>query len=166
LLTLASTEQGIDRWQPLDLRAITAETILVRDGDAAGRGVQITTALAEAYTYGDPRLVESLVANLVENAIRHNVPNGRVDVATSGASVTVRNTGTTIPAGEVDRLFEPFQRLRRGRVRQRDGHGLGLAIVRAIATAHGAAITARAIESGGLEVGVAFPADRQARTGR
>jgi signal transduction histidine kinase len=163
LLTLASSEQGVDRWELLDLGAITAEAILVRQDDAARHGVQITTALAEAPTQGDPRLVESLVANLVDNAIRHNVRCGRVDVATSGKTITVRNTGTMIPPGEVDRLFEPFQRLRRERVHQPDGHGLGLAIVRAIAAAHGARITARAPEAGGLDVEVVFPAERPIR---
>jgi signal transduction histidine kinase len=166
LLTLASSEQGVDRWQPLDLGAITAEAVLVRRDDAARGGIQVAAALAEAPTRGDPRLVESLVANLVDNAIRHNTSGGRVDVATSGASITVRNTGPRIPPDEVDRLFEPFQRLRRERVRQADGHGLGLAIVRAIAAAHGATITARALESGGLDVTVVFPADRLVRPGR
>jgi signal transduction histidine kinase len=160
LLTLATSEQGVERWQPLDLAAITAEAILVRQDDAARHAVQITAALAEAPTQGDPRLIESLVANLVDNAVRHNVPGGRVDVTTSGTSVTVRNTGATIPPGEVDRLFEPFQRLRRERAHQPDGHGLGLAIVRAIAAAHGATITAHAPQSGGLDVEVVFPADR------
>jgi signal transduction histidine kinase len=156
LLTLASSEQGVDRWQPLDLRAITADAVLVRQDAAVRHGVEITAALAEAPTQGDPRLVESLVANLVDNAIRHNVPGGRVDVATSGSSVTVRNTGATIPPGEVERLFEPFQRLRHQRVGQSDGHGLGLAIVRAIANAHGATIAARPREAGGLDVEVVF----------
>jgi signal transduction histidine kinase len=163
LLTLASSEQGVDRWQPLDLDAITAEAILVRQDDAARHGIQITAALTKAPTQGDPRLVESLVANLVDNAIRHNVPGGRVDIATGGTRISVSNSGATIPPSEVDRLFEPFQRLRRERVREPDGHGLGLAIVRAIATAHGATITARALESGGLDVEVVFPADRLVR---
>jgi signal transduction histidine kinase len=166
LLTLASSEQGIDRWQPLDLGAITAEAILERQDDAVRHGVQITTALAEAPTQGDPRLVESMVANLVDNAIRHNLPGGRVDVVTSGTSIAVRNTGATIPPGEVDRLFEPFQRLRRERANQPDGHGLGLAIVRAIAAAHRATITARAPDSGGLEVRVVFPAHAAGATSR
>ena len=160
LLTLASSEQGVERWQPLDLGAITAEAILIRQDDAARHGVQITASLAESQTQGDPRLVESLVANLIDNAIRHNAPGGLVNVATSGTTVTVRNTGATIPPREIDRLFEPFQRLRRERVRQPDGHGLGLAIVRAIANAHGATITTRAPGSGGLDIEVVFPAGR------
>ncbi|HEY7222479.1 MAG TPA: ATP-binding protein [Micromonosporaceae bacterium] len=162
LLTLASSEQAIERWEPLDLAAITAEVTLSRQDDAARRGIQLTTALTDATASGDPRLVESLVANLVDNAIRHNIPGGRVDVATSGTAVTVHNTGPTIPPAEVDRLFEPFQRLRRERVRPAEGHGLGLTIVRAIAAAHGAAITTRALDSGGLVVEVTFPTHRQA----
>jgi signal transduction histidine kinase len=166
LLTLASSEQGVDRWRPLDLREITAEAILVRREGASRQGVEITAALAEAPTKGDPQLIESLVANLLDNAIRHNVPGGRVDVATSGMGISVRNTGARIPPADIDRLFEPFQRLRRERVGLPDGHGLGLAIVRAIAAAHGATLTARAPDSGGLDVEIVFPADRLVRPGR
>jgi signal transduction histidine kinase len=161
LLTLASSEQGLDRWEPFDLGAITAEAILVRRADAERRDIRLGAALAEAPSAGDPRLVESLVANLIDNAIRHNVAGGRVDVTTSrsgdGGCITVRNTGPVIPPGEVDRLFMAFQRLHPGRIQHPDGHGLGLAIVRAIATAHGAVVTARAPDSGGLDVRVAFP---------
>ncbi len=146
----------------LDLGAITAEVILVRRAEAQRRDVQIDIALAEAPAAGDPRLVESLVANLIDNAIRHNVPGGHVDVTTSpsgdGGSITVRNTGPMIPPAEVGRLFVPFQRLHTERIRHPDGHGLGLAIVLAITTAHGALLTATALESGGLDVRVAFPA--------
>ena len=70
--------------------------------------------------------------------------------------ITVRNTGPVIPSDEVDRLFVPFQRLHTERTRHADGHGLGLAIVRAIATAHGADLTATPLESGGLDIRVAF----------
>jgi signal transduction histidine kinase len=156
LLTLASSEQGVEQWEPFDLGAIAAEVILVREaGD-----VRLDVALAEAPSSGDPRLVESLIANLIDNAIRHNVAGGRVDVTTSrsqdAASITVRNTGPVIPPDEVERLFVPFQRLRGQRTRHPDGHGLGLAIVRAIATAHGATVTAQAPQSGGLDLRVEF----------
>jgi signal transduction histidine kinase len=161
LLTLASSEQGVELWEPLDLGAITAEAIQVRQAEARQRDIHIAAALTEAPSAGDPRLVGSLVANLIDNAIRHNVTGGQVDVTTSrsgdGASIAVQNTGPVIPPGEVDRLFAPFQRLRGQRTRHSDGHGLGLAIVRAIATTHGAAMTARAPESGGLDVRVTFP---------
>jgi signal transduction histidine kinase len=162
LLTLASSEQGVDRWESVDLGAVAAEAILIREADAERREIRIGAALAEAPSAGDPRLIRSLVANLIDNAIRHNVAGGRVDVTTSlsgdGGIITVRNTGRVIPPDQVDRLFVPFQRLHTERIRHPDGHGLGLAIVRAIATAHGAVITACAPESGGLDVRVGFPA--------
>jgi len=165
LLTLAGSDQGLDRRQPLDLAGIVAGAVEARRDDAARRGVRIGADLAAASADGDPHLVESLVANLLDNAIRHNVPGGRVDVVTTGTGVALRNTGAVIPPGDVDRLFEPFQRLRRGRAGRPEGHGLGLAIVRAIAAAHGATVTARAPASGGLDVEVVFPAPVVGRTG-
>jgi len=100
--------------------------------------------------------VESLVANLVDNAVRHNVPGGHVTIETSGTSIRVTNTGPVVPEADLDRLFQPFQRLGAQRLRHRDGHGLGLAIVRAIAVAHGAALTAHPARGGGLDVTVTF----------
>jgi signal transduction histidine kinase len=110
---------------------------------------------------GDPLLIERLVANLLTNAIRHNVPGGRAEVVTGvkdgRAVLSVTNTGPLIPPAEVDRLFQPFQRLDPRRANYKDGHGLGLSIVRAIATAHDATITAHPITGGGLCVSVVFP---------
>lgn len=106
-----------------------------------------------------------MVANLADNALRHNVAGGSVEISTSmtagSASLWVVNTGPVIPAAEVDRLFQPFQQLGADRVsRDRDdgdgGHGLGLAIVRAIAIAHRASLSARARPGGGLEIKVDF----------
>jgi signal transduction histidine kinase len=166
LLTLASSEQGVQRWEPLELGAIAAEAVLLRRAEAAGRDVRIATSLAQAPSAGDPRLVDSLVANLVDNAIRHNVPGGWVQVGTwrsAGDGVlSVRNTGPVIAPQELDRLFVPFQRLHAERTRHSDGHGLGLAIVRAIASAHGAVLTVDARDSGGLDIRVVFPGDRAA----
>jgi signal transduction histidine kinase len=101
-----------------------------------------------------------LIANLADNAVRYNVPGGSAEVTTATrdgrAVLSVRNTGAVVPASEVNRLFQPFQRLGADRVLA-EGHGLGLAIVRAIADAHGASVTARAREGGGLDIAVAFP---------
>ncbi|WP_328551824.1 MULTISPECIES: sensor histidine kinase [unclassified Streptomyces] len=161
LLTLASSEQGVEEWEPLDLGVIAAEAVLVRRPEAERRGVRIDTVLARAPATGDGRLVESLVANLVDNAIQHNVADGHVSVTTSssehGARITVTNTGPVVPDDDMDRLFVPFQRLHTERTRHPDGHGLGLAIVRAITTTHRAVLTAKALESGGLDVRVTFP---------
>ena len=163
LLTLAWSERGVERWDPFDLAEVAGKVIADRRGPAEGRGVRVDATLGAAPATGDPRLAESLVANLVDNAVRHNVADGRVEVATrtdgGRAVITVRNTGKPVSAGEVDRLFQPFQRLGSERTGHDGGHGLGLAIVRAIADAHGADLTATARPGGGLDVEVRF-ADR------
>jgi signal transduction histidine kinase len=113
-------------------------------------------------------LFDRLLSNLVDNAIRHNRPGGTVDVATgldaAGRTVvTVHNSGDDVPAADVERLFEPFQRLGDARtdaatgLRPTGSTGLGLAIVRSIVRAHGGAVTAAPNEGGGLSVTVTLP---------
>jgi signal transduction histidine kinase len=153
LLTLATGERGLSRREPVDLAAVAQSAVT----DASG--VRTTASLDPATVLGDPSLVASLVANLVSNAVRHNVPDGSVTVSTAGTSLTVSNTGPVVPPADVARLFQPFQQLGDARVRHGDGHGLGLAIVHAIATAHGATVTptANPAPGGGLTIIVAFP---------
>ena len=158
LLTLARSECGRLRREPVDLAATAAEVLRAHDH----HGLRSTTALEPARTTGDPQLVERLVANLVANAVRHNVPGGRLDIVTytaaGRATFTIANTGPVIPAGELTRLFQPFQRLSSHAGPSADGVGLGLAIVQAIANAHDATVTAQARTGGGLGIDVAFPA--------
>jgi signal transduction histidine kinase len=120
--------------------------------------IRVDIALAPAPATGDPNLVESLVANLVDNALRHNVAGGWIEVATGTtggrAAISVRNTGPVVPPDHLERLFQPFQQL--GAQRTGGGHGLGLAIVRAIAQAHGATVVPRARPEGGLDIEVRF----------
>jgi signal transduction histidine kinase len=161
LLTLASSERGIDRWEAFDLADIAGKAILDRHQEAERRGIRIDAALAGAPATGDPSLAESLLANLLDNAIRHNRDGGRVEISTritdGLAIVSVSSTGAPIPPDEVDRLFQPFQRLGTERIRQAGGHGLGLAIVRAIVGVHGATLRANARPQGGLDIEVRFP---------
>jgi signal transduction histidine kinase len=161
LLTLASSERGVERWEPFDLAEVAGKVILDRRHEAERRGIRVDSVLSAAPVTGDPALVESLVANLADNALRYNLPGGRVEISTTTAAgqavISVSNTGTVIPPGEVDRLFEPFQRLGTERVRRDGGLGLGLAIVRAIASAHGATLAAQARPAGGLDIEVRFP---------
>jgi signal transduction histidine kinase len=108
---------------------------------------------------GDRRLLERLVANLVENAVRHNRDGGCVEIRTGRAAgrctVEVRNDGDVIPPETLGSLLEPFQRLDRGA--RGDGVGLGLSIVRSVAEAHGGSVELRARPSGGLVVRVSLP---------
>ncbi len=161
MLTLARSQRGLDQREPLDLQATVTEVLRGHEPEAQRRGLRLAAVLNPAATSGDPRLTERLAVNLIDNALRHNVPGGWVEVLTgvhAGRSVlSVINSGPRLEQSEVGRLFEPFQRLGPERAGSRDGHGLGLSIVVAIAAAHDAQLTARALPEGGLAVDVWFP---------
>jgi signal transduction histidine kinase len=161
LLALASSQRGIGQLECLDLADIAGDALLARQEEAGRHGIHLRTALAAAPVTADPSLAESLVANLIDNAIRHNHPGGQAEISTAltiaGAVVSVSNTGTLVPPDAVQDLFQPFRQLGTQRTRHGEGHGLGLAVVRAIADAHGAALTARARPAGGLDIEVTFP---------
>ncbi len=161
LLTLASSQRGIGQLGCLDLADIAGDALLARQEEAERHGIRLRAALAAAPVTADPSLAESLIANLIDNAIRHNLPGGQAEVSTAlttaGAVVSVSNTGTLVPPDAVQDLFQPFRQLGTQRTRHGAGHGLGLAVVRAIADAHGAALTTRARPAGGLDIEVTFP---------
>jgi signal transduction histidine kinase len=161
LLTLASSERGIERREPLDLAEIAERVLVSRQQEAARRGLEVRASLDPAPTTGDPVLIESMVANLLDNAIQHNVPDGSVDLTTgrvrTASHLSLRNSGPIVPTGEVERLLQPFQRLGHDRTGSGDGHGLGLAIAHAIAKAHDANLTAHPQSQGGLDIEVSFP---------
>ncbi|TDB75102.1 HAMP domain-containing sensor histidine kinase [Micromonospora sp. KC723] len=163
LLALAHGEQGLHLHTPLDVAGTAAEVVAARQQDAARRGIRMHTALDPAPATGDPDLIERLVANLVDNAVRHNAPGGWVEISTTttatGGAIRVSNSGPVVPPGEVDALFQPFRQVGNRRTRHPDGHGhgLGLAIVRAIVRAHGATLDARARAAGGLDIEIEFP---------
>jgi signal transduction histidine kinase len=162
LLTLARTERGLTEREPVDLATVVEDAVDAAAGRpvAAANGRQVHTSLAPAPTTGDRILLERLAANLYDNAVRHNVPDGDVWLSTATvagrAVLTVGNTGQIIPPEAVPSLFEPFRRLheRTGE----NGSGLGLAIVASIAAAHGGEATAGALPDGGLRVTVSLPA--------
>jgi signal transduction histidine kinase len=160
LLTLASSEASPGEHEPLDLATVTSAALAVPRPELGRLGLNVHSDLQPAPVDGDPLLVQQLVSNLIDNAVRHNIPGGDVQVATgtsgSHAVLSVTNSGPVIPAAEVDRLFQPFQRLGPRPARRDGGHGLGLSIVRAIAAAHGATLGARARSAGGLTVDVTF----------
>ena len=160
LLTLARGQAGLDQQETLDLAALTRQVLAARRSEAEQRNLALHADLRPARAAGSPRLAERLAANLVDNALRHNVPGGRIEVTTSTrnsrAVLCVASTGIRIPAEAADRLFQPFQRLGPDRTNRGEGTGLGLSIVRAIADAHGASITARPQPAGGMLVEVTF----------
>jgi signal transduction histidine kinase len=159
LLTLARSQRELEADEPFDLAEAAAKSVANTESAARLARVAVHADLAPAPGRGDPRLAERLVANLVDNALRHNVPDGHVLVSTRQADgfsqVRVENTGALVPATELHRLTHPFQRLTPVRG-SGSGSGLGLSIVRAIAAAHGAQCALASRPGGGLIVEVRF----------
>jgi signal transduction histidine kinase len=164
LLTLArlqAVEAGeLEVRERVDLASLVPGVLHAVNAEAADKKINIDTATASAVTLGDPRLLERLIGNLVENAIRHNVPNGWLRVTTGQLGervwLHVANGGPVIPANDVDTLFEPFRRGGRVRTATR-GAGLGLAIVRLIVDAHHGKLQAAAPPFGGLAIRIELP---------
>ncbi|MDE3132662.1 MAG: HAMP domain-containing protein [Acidobacteriota bacterium] len=161
LLALASSETGVNGHAAVDLSASVAAALSELQAEVDQHAVEIRVRADPAPVAGDEVLVQRLVANLLINAVRYNSVGGLVEVATGStngrAMLTVTNTGPVIPAIEVTRLLQPFQRRDPRRAHHGDGHGLGLAIVKAIADAHHATLVARPRPQGGLTVEVSFP---------
>lgn len=167
LLTLSRGHAGLHRRQPLDLAELACQLLITRHQEAALRGITLHQQLEAAPAHGDARLVERLLANLIDNALRYNHAGGRVEVVTAHASgqatATVSNTGPLVPAAAIDELFQPFRRLESERTKTKSGEGLGLglSIVRAIADAHDATLSARPRPHGGLDITMRFPGRRR-----
>jgi signal transduction histidine kinase len=161
LLALTRGQAGLERREQLDLATLTSQATLARESQLAGLGLDLHATLDPAPTAGDPRLLERLIANLIDNAIRHNTPGGHVEITTGArdrhAFLSIANSGPTVPPEQIERLFQPFQRLGDTRTRHNQGHGLGLSIVQAIAHAHRAELTTHARPQGGLVIEVSFP---------
>lgn len=161
LLTLAASQAGLEHRERVDLAAVTSAVLCASRSDAADLGLHVETVIQPAVLHGDPVLAGRLAANLIDNAIRHNIAGGHIQVTTrtrdGRAVLSVTSTGPVVPPGLVDGLFEPFHRLRPRGTGNGHGFGLGLSIVQAIAAAHDAEITAQARPGGGLAIDVAFP---------
>jgi signal transduction histidine kinase len=147
----------------VDLADLAAELLAARTFDTAGLSVE--AKLEPAVVDGDRALLERMVANLIDNAIAHNLAEDgwiRVQTAVEAGKPVLRvaNSGQVVPPDRLEELFEPFRRLDGERIAQDRGLGLGLSIVRAIALAHGAELAAEAPVQGGLEIELAFAAAR------
>jgi signal transduction histidine kinase len=158
LLMLARSEAATGREEPADLAALAADCVTDLRARAEEAHVRVLDDLEPAWTRGEPALLERMIANLIDNGIRHNEREGYLRVATrtedSRVHLTVANSGARIDPEEAQRLTEPFRRLDRGV----GGFGLGLSIVRSVVVAHGGTLAIEAPASGGLEVHVVLPA--------
>jgi signal transduction histidine kinase len=156
LLTLTRSDQGLSDTTLVDLADIAQSVI-----DSSDPGLVTLTITAEpTIVRGDPTLLERLVANLVENALRYNTTEGTVRVSVrheSGgdAVLQVENTGPVVPPDQLERLFQPFTRLN-DRVGAH-GFGLGLPLVESIVAAHDGQVTTVSRAEGGLDIVVTLP---------
>ncbi|MGP4023404.1 sensor histidine kinase [Actinomadura sp. 3N407] len=159
LLTLARSERDLGTRVGTPLPDVIRSALDHLDDQAAD--VDVEARLAPAMVTGDPVLLERCAVNLLENAVKYNVREGRVWVRTGvrdgAAFLQVVNTGRPVPSYEVGTLFEPFRRLRADRTGSKDGAGLGLSIVRAVVDAHGGTVEAVPRPGGGLSVTVRLP---------
>jgi signal transduction histidine kinase len=161
LLTLATSEVGPAAQEPIDLATAAEDALDAAHAAIAQRQIKVDAALEPAPARADRVLIQRMIANLVENAVRHNTPDGWIGIRTlhdsDGALFEIANTGARVPAEQIPTLFEPFARAEQ-RLNSSDGVGLGLSIASAIARAHHAAINARPRPDGGLVVSVTLPA--------
>jgi signal transduction histidine kinase len=146
LFELSRLESGELRWtmQQVALGELVRDAVDALAPQAAASSVDVRAVLdaGDPLAHGDPERLGRVLANLIQNAIRHTPPDGTVTVraapAAGGVEIEVADTGAGIPAGERERVFEPFHRL--DPARGGEGAGLGLAISRAIVEAHGGRI--------------------------
>jgi signal transduction histidine kinase len=155
LMVLARSGRPLHGAQPVDLGRVTAAAAR----GVRARGVGVRLDLAPVQVRGEPRLLERLAANLIENGVRYNAPGGHVDVETRAddgrALLRVVNSGPVVAPDVAARLLEPFER--GGRAQDGQGAGLGLSIVRSVAEAHGGRVALAPRAQGGLAVDVVLP---------
>jgi two-component system OmpR family sensor kinase len=164
LLVLARADRGRlpVRREPVDLAPLVGEVAEAFAGRAAAGRVNIETLAPDGLRANlDPLRVRQAIGNLIDNALDHTPPGGwvTVEVADVGGvlSIEVWDTGPGFPAAFLPRAFEPFARPDASRTRADGGAGLGLAIVRAVAEAHGGSVEAGNRPEGGAVVVLRFP---------
>jgi signal transduction histidine kinase len=161
LLTLAVSEQSSQQSEQLDLAVLAEDALEQADDRITTVGLRLDADLDEARISGDGRLLERMVWNLVDNAVRHNVAGGWIRLSTGMAAgapyLRIANSGQVIPDSAVGSLTEPFRRLA-GRTSAGEGAGLGLSIARSVGVAHGATMTVANPAGGGLDILVRMPA--------
>jgi signal transduction histidine kinase len=167
LLTLAVSDQGKLSTEFTDLATWAEDAIDAAAPEIERLNLNVVKELNPAETTGDPQLLERMISNLVDNAIRHNEPGGWIKVRTgssdTAAHLDIANSGPFIPDDAVPSLFEPFRRME-ARTGIRDGVGLGLSIARSVVTAHRAIVTVRSQPAGGLDISVVIPRDLAAES--
>ncbi|MFN2512086.1 MAG: sensor histidine kinase [Pyrinomonadaceae bacterium] len=149
ILELSAIEAGNVRVkvEEIELSPLLNDVIMSLAAKASSRGITVTNQVpADTLVSADPRRLEQMLSNLVDNAIKFNRDGGMVTIGCESGTRTrilVKDTGEGIPAQHLERLFERFYRVDRARSREMGGTGLGLAIVKHLARAHGGEVRVR-----------------------
>ncbi|MFF5219488.1 sensor histidine kinase [Micromonospora sp. NPDC000442] len=161
LLTLARSHTGPSRRHQIDLADVVAGIADAAREQTEKLHIELRTDLRSSPIVGDPVLVDRMVSNLVDNAIRYNETGGTIaittDTAAQHAHLHIANTGQRIDPDTADQLFEPFVRGTTNQPRTDSGAGLGLSIVRAVVDAHHGQLSSNARPTGGLDIAIRFP---------
>ena len=163
VMNLSRLDEGAvtEAREDVELRALAGEVASRFDAAAAARDVQITVNGCDAHVNGVRRVLDEMLSNLIDNAVKYNVPGGSVAVsvqdAPDGARLTVSDTGIGIPAEHRDKVFERFYRVDKSHSKQTGGTGLGLSIVKHGAALHGATVELESEEGRGTSVTLRFP---------
>jgi len=153
LLLLAISDQGVTSSELLDLSAVAEDALELAAPGITRLGLSVQADLAPAEATGDQQLIERMVWNLVDNAVRHNEPGGWIQITTGrcpgGAVLRITNSGAMVPPDAVPTLAEPFRRIDK---QPGDGVGLGLSIAQSVSIAHGAQLDIHSQPEGGLDI--------------
>ena len=162
-LTLAHAQNGrLDERSQVALEPLIGSALSDRAEQIAARELTVETDLDPVEVAGSPTLLRRMIENVIENAVRHTQPSGRVEIALASADgrrarVVIASSGPLLDPRAVAQLAQPFKRLSQDRTGSQDGHGLGLSIVAAVAAAHGGRLDLHARSEGGLRVQITLP---------
>lgn len=162
LARLNGTDVPFER-EPFDVDEVIDEVVRDAAFEGAAKGCRVETrGAAHAVVSGNRELLRSAIENVLRNAVRYSPQGATVEVAversTAGLTISVRDRGPGVPAGELERIFEPFYRVAESRDRDTGGEGIGLAITSQVMKAHGGTARADNRAGGGFEVRLDLPA--------
>ena len=157
IIRLSQLDEGVELpSEQVDMLQLTEDVKEILAPSAAEKSVKINVTGNGFKIKGVRRMLQEIIYNLCDNAIKYNVPGGNVMIHAENNRLVVSDTGIGIPADQLDRVFERFYRVDKSRSRETGGTGLGLAIVKHIAELHSAEIAIHSIVDEGTEIVVRF----------
>ena len=147
--------------EDVDLYELTREIVSRLSPQAAQKNIRIELSGESVHYHGIRQILDEMVYNVCENAVKYNYENGKVSVwagnTLNGPKISVSDTGIGIPKEHQERIFERFYRVDKSHSKERGGTGLGLSIVKHGALLHGAKVSVESEEGRGTKISMQFP---------